>query len=179
MAVEAISKYSGVGEIATQRVFTQDSTDVYGRMVNTPQEHILAGFGQMEFISLLGTRCTGEARTVHSSFTKDWSATIPNNPNRDAAVDAERRRQLWRDWRRDNAAFRTQRVNSGFAAAPPQPEEPEPRDVQRFFDALEARFQSSSLDSLNLIQRFTPEANEAPEHMFSRFNQIAKAIKDE
>ena len=75
--------------------------------------------------------------------------------------------------------FRTQGVNSGFMVAPPQPEVPEPRDLEWLFEALGARFRSSSLDSLHLIHIFVPQDGETREHMFSRFNQIAKPLEDE
>ena len=174
--MESISIYSGVGGITTQRVFTHDSSAVYLRMKNTPIEHVFNGFGEMEFIGLLGTRVTGEVRTVYSAFLEDWNHRNENNPNREAAVDAEVRRQQWRDWWRDNTMFRTQGVNSGFTVAPPQPGVPEPRDLERLFGALEAKFRSSALDNLHLIQIFVPKERETPKHMFSRFNQIAKPL---
>ena len=158
-SMEVIPKYSGVGGGGARRVFIQDSNKVYERMSNTPAEHVLNSFGQLEFLGLLATRLTGEARTVFSSHMEEWNHRNENNPNHAAAVEAEAIRQLWRDWRRDNTAFRVQGLNSGFTVAPLQPEVPEPRDLERFFDALEARFQSSTLDNLGLIQRFTPEEN--------------------
>ena len=97
MAMESIGKYSGVGGVTTQRVFTQDSSVVYLRMKNTPTEHVLNGFVEMDFIGLLGTRITGGARTVQTSFMEVWNSRNEGNPNIEGAVDAEVRRQLWRD----------------------------------------------------------------------------------
>ena len=94
-------------------------------------------------------------------------------------VDAETRCQLWRNRRCDNTDFRTQGVNSGFVVAPFEPNMEEPRDLERFFGALEERFRSSALDNLNQIHGFVLEEKETAEHMFSHFNYIAKPLEDE
>ena len=70
--MEGISKYSGVGGGLSQRHFKQDAKAVYNKMLRDPQEHLMIGFGQWEFITLLGSRLTGEARTVHAFFMEMW-----------------------------------------------------------------------------------------------------------
>ena len=52
--------YSGGG--ATPKSFKQDAKAFYARMLRDSQEHLLAGFGQWEFLALLGARLSGEAR---------------------------------------------------------------------------------------------------------------------
>ena len=91
--MDSITKYSGVGGGGARRVFQQDSSTIYERMSNTPAEHVLNGFGQLEFLGLLAKRLTGEARTVYSSHMEEWKFRNENNPNHAAAVDAEARRQ--------------------------------------------------------------------------------------
>ena len=73
-------------------MFVQDANTVYERMSNTPAEHVLNGFGQVEFLGLLATRLTGEAKTVYSSHVAKWNHRDENNPNHAAAVEAEARR---------------------------------------------------------------------------------------
>ena len=124
--MEGISKYSGVGGGLSQRQFKQDAKAVYNKMLRDPQEHLMIGFGQWDFITLLGARLTGEARTVHAFFKEMWDFEDRENPMYDEAEDAERRRQLWRMFRRDSAAFLTLRAQSGFAAPPPEPAKPKP-----------------------------------------------------
>ena len=70
----------------------------------------MISFGQWEFITLLGARLIGEARTVHDFFMEMWDFEDRENPMYDEAEDAERRRQLWRMFRRDSAAFLTLRA---------------------------------------------------------------------
>lgn len=177
--MESIARYFGVGGGSTQRIFKQDTNVVHQRMLRSPIEHVLVGFGQREYIQLLGTWLSGEARTVLSSFLDEWNFEDVDTPNRATAQDAEVRRQQWRDQCRVDTCYRTQQANFGFDAAPPLPKVDESRDVERLFDAIEARFRSSALDDLNLIQQFMPEDNETAEHMFPRFNHIAKPLEDE
>ena len=127
----------------------------------------------------MGPRLGGEARTVHALFMERWDFEDEDNPHAPEAMDAERRRQLWRLYRRDNAAFPTLRAQSGFNVQPPEPDEAEPRDMERFFAELEARFRTSSSENLSAIQSFAPLVNETAERMFARFNVIAKPLEDE
>ena len=114
--MEGISKYSGVGGGLSQRQFKQDAEAVYDKMLRDPQEHLMIGFGQWEFIALLSARLVGEARTVHAFFMEMWDFEDRENPMYDEAEDVERRRQLWRMFRRDSAAFLTLRAQSRFVA---------------------------------------------------------------
>ena len=177
--MEGIQKYSGVGGGTTQRSFKQDTKAFYKRMLRDHREHLLAGFGQWEFLGLLGPRMQGEARAVHVAFMERWDFEDEGNQDLEVARDTERRRQLWRDFRRDNAAYMTLRAQSGFNQAPAEPVENEPRDLERFFDDLEARFKSSSTENLTAMQNFKPLSQETPERMFARFNMLAKPLEEE
>ena len=73
----------------------------------------------------------------------------------------------------------TSRAQSGFTHAPAEPNENEPRDLERFFDDLEARFKSSTTENLIAMQNFKPLALETPERMFARFNMLAKPLEEE
>ena len=177
--MEGINKYSGIGGGTTQKSFKQDTKAVYNKMLRDHREHLLAGFGQWEFLGLLGPRMQGEARAVHVAFMERWDFEDADNQDLEVAQDAERRRQLWRDYRRDNTAYMTLRAQSGFTHAPAPPDENEPRDLERFFDDLEARFKSSSTENLSAMQNFKPLAQETPERMFARFNVLAKPLEEE
>lgn len=127
----------------------------------------------------MGSRLTGEARTVHASFLEKWDFEDIDNPMFLDAEDVERRRQLWRHSRKENAAFTTMRAMSGMPEPPPEPLEPEPRDLERFFADLEARFRSSPVENLAAIQNFALGPNETSERTFARFNVLAKPLEDE
>ena len=71
-------------------------------------------------------------------------------------------------FRRDSVAFLTLRAQSGFAAPPPEPTEPKPRDLERFFGELEARFRASAIENLAAIQKKSPMVNETAKRMFAR-----------
>ena len=73
----------------------------------------------------------------------------------------------------------TLRAQSGFTHAPAQPDENEPRDLERFFDDLEATFKSSTTENLTAMQNFKPLAQETPKRMFARFNMLAKSLEEE
>ena len=177
--MEGISKYSGTGGGLSQRQFKQDAKTVYNKMLQDPQEHLMFGFGQWEFITLIGSRLSGEARTVHAFFLEKWDFEDEDNPMLIEAEDVERRRQLWRMYKRENAAYLTLRANSGFPAPPQGPNESEPRDLERFFSDLEARFRSSLIENLAAIQNFAPIPNETSERMFARFNVLAIPLEEE
>ena len=70
-------------------------------------------------------------------------------------------------------------AQSGFSQAPAEPTENERRDLERFFDDLEARFKSSTTENLTAMQNFKPLARETPEIMFARFNMLAKPLEEE
>ena len=59
----------------------------------------------------------GEARAVHVAFMGRWDFEDLDNPELETAQDAERRPQLWRDFRRDNKTYMTLRAQSGFSQA--------------------------------------------------------------
>ena len=105
ISMEGIPRYTNAGGGLSQRQFKQDAKAVYNKMLRDPQEHLIVGFGQWEFITLMGPRLGGEARTVHALFMETWDIENEENPHALEAVDAERRRQLWRLYRRDNATF--------------------------------------------------------------------------
>ena len=102
--MEVIWKCSGGGG-TTQKSFEQDAEAVYSKMLRDHREHLLAGFGQWKFLGLLGARLQGEARGVHVAFMDTWDFENIENPILDEAQDVERRRQLWRDCKRDNTAY--------------------------------------------------------------------------
>ena len=88
--MECIEKYSVTGGGLTQRQFKQDAKAVYNAMLRDPQQHLITGFGQWEFIGLMGSRLTGEARTVHASFLERWDFDDLDNPMYLDAEDVER-----------------------------------------------------------------------------------------
>lgn len=139
----------------------------------------MEGFGQWEFIALLWECLRGEAKDVLSAFLDFWDFDSAENENLVAAVDAERRRILWRTYRCDRCAFKSLRVRSGFDVEPVEPEEDEPRDLDRLIEDLQARFRSSSTENLALINNFRAQAPEKPERMFARFKILAKPLEDE
>ena len=108
--MDGIQKYSGVGGGTTQKSFKQDTKAVYKKMLRDHREHLLAGFGQWEFLGLLGPRTQREARAIHVAFMEKWDFEDLDNPDLEVAQDAERRRQLWQDFRRDNTAYMTLRA---------------------------------------------------------------------
>ena len=179
VTMENIQRYSGIGGGTTQKTFKQDAKAVYNKMMRDHKEHLLVGLCQWEFLKMLGPRLQGEVRAVHVSFMDYWDFENLRNPILEEALDAERRRQMWRNYRRDRAAYLTMRAQSGFQEEPPAPTENEPRDMERFFDDLEARFKSSSTENLTAIQNFKPATNETPERMFARFNMLSKPLEDE
>lgn len=114
-----------------------------------------------------------------SAFLDFWDFDSAENENLVAAVDAERRRILWRTYRCDRCAFKSLRVRSEFDVEPVEPEEDEPRDLDRLIEDLQARFRSSSTENLALINNFRASAPETPERMFAGFNILAKPLEDE
>ena len=99
--METVQKYSGLGGGITKTTFKQDAKAVYNKMLRDSNEHLISGFGQWEFLALLGPRLTAEARIVHVSFMDTWSFDDPDNPDLPMAQDAEAKRQVWRNFRRD------------------------------------------------------------------------------
>ena len=176
--MQNITKYSGEGG-AVQRAFVREIRAAYHRMLRSPCEHQLNGFGEWEFINQLGEVLRGEAKDVLAAFQDDWDFENEENVNIDAADDAERRRQIWREYRCDHTAFKTLRTGSGYQVEPIKPWENEPRDLDRFIDALRERFRSSTTENLSAISAFRPTTGETPERMFARFNLLAKPLEDE
>ena len=148
-------------------------------MLRDPQHHRIEGFGQWEFLSLLGVTLGGEAREVHNSFLDEWSFEDRHNPNYWRARRAERTRDLWRTHRCDRAAFKTIRLQSGFDSEPLPPTMREPDDLENFIADLQERFRSSTTEDLSSFHGFRPYANEGLEHMFARFNLVAKPLEEE
>ena len=177
-AMECIQRYSGGGGLA-QKTFKQDVKTVYNKMLRDPQQHLLMGLCQMEYIKLVGPRLGGEARQVHTEFVEKFDHENPLNPILEVAREMEMRREIWRNYRRDIAAWSTMGSNSGFNERPVEPDVREPGDLERFFNALEARFKSSTTENLTAIQSFKPALNETPERMFARFNMLCKPLEDE
>ena len=56
ISMEGIPKHTGGGGRLSQRQFKQDAKAVYNKMLRDPQEHLIVGFGQWEFITLMGPR---------------------------------------------------------------------------------------------------------------------------
>ena len=81
--MEGIHKYSSVGGGTTQKSFMQDTKAVYNFFLQDHREHLLAGFGQWEFLGLLGPRTQGEARAVHVAFMEKWDFEDLENPDLD------------------------------------------------------------------------------------------------
>ena len=104
ITMENIVKYSGGGG-AAQRAFIRDIKAVYQKILRDPREHLMEGFGQWEFLGLVGGLLINEARDVHSAFIDRWDFEDVENPNFEAAEDAERRRAIYRGYRRDREAY--------------------------------------------------------------------------
>lgn len=172
-AMENIHQYSDRGGIA-EKTFKQEAKDVYSKILRDPQEHLLVGFRQWEFIKLLGPRVLGEARAVHMAFMDFWDFENGQNPILEDAFGEERRRKLWRDHRRDEGANVIMRDHSPFSTRPVKPAENEPCDLERCFDCLEARFKSSTTRNLTVIHNFKPIVNEIVEMMFAHFKMLRK-----
>ena len=111
--MENITKYSGGGG-PVQRAFIRYIKAVYLKMLRDPREHQMDGFGQWEYLGLVGGLLSNEARDVHSAFIDKWDFEDVDNPNFQAADDAERRRTIWREYRRDREAYMRLRAASGL-----------------------------------------------------------------
>ena len=118
-----------------------------------PREHQLEGFGQWEFLTILGFTLSGEASDVHMD---KWDFKNKDNEYRMDARAAEARRMVRREPLNDKTAFLTLQDQSGLAALPNLPLEREPRDFDRFFDEMQTRFRLSTTESLTTIQNFRP-----------------------
>ena len=178
MDMNRIEKYSGGGG-APIASYCRDTRSTYLSMRDDPMRQRIEGFGEWEFMMLLGTTLTGEAREVHNAYMDDHSFTNRSNPHYRRARRAERIRVLWRVYRRDRSAFLSLRAQSGIAVEPTRPEEPEPEDIEDFLFDLQERFRSSTTQILASIHTFRPEANEGLERMFARFNLIARPLENE
>ena len=151
--MENIVKYSGGGG-AVQRAFVRDVKAVYKKMLRDPREQQMDGFGEWEFLGLVGGLLINEARDVHSAFIDRWDFEDTENPNFHAAQDAERRRIIWRGYRRDREAYSRLRAASGLQSEPQKPWEDEPQDLDRFIEDLQTRFRLSTSENLSAIQNF-------------------------
>ena len=104
--MENIRRYAGGGG-APQKAFIRDCRASYQRMLCDPREQQLDGFGEWEFLNLLGNVLAGEARDVHTAFMEEWDFQSVTNPNREEALRMENIRHLWRIYRRDRTAYLT------------------------------------------------------------------------
>ena len=89
--MQNITKYSGESG-AVHISFIREIQAVYNRMLRTPAEHTIDGFGEWEFINLLQGILKGEVRDVLAGILDRWDFNNPDNENWEAANDAERRR---------------------------------------------------------------------------------------
>ena len=108
-----------------------------------------------------------------------WDFQNVENENWEAAEDAERRRQIWREYRCDRTAYKSLRAMSGQNSEPVRPFEDEPQDLERLIHELQSRFRSSTTENLSAISNFRPATGETPERMFARFNLLARPLEDE
>ena len=148
-------------------------------MLRTPAEHTIDGFGEWEFINLMQGVLLGEAKDVLAGFLDKWDFKNVENENWEAAEDAERRRQIWREYRCDRTAYKSLRAMSGQNSEPVRPFEDEPQDLERLIHELQSRFRSSTTENLSAISNFRPVTGETPERMFARFNLLARPLEDE
>ena len=74
--------------------FARDARRIYVTMRADPTTQRLKGFGQWDFVKLLGTRLTREAREVHNAYVDEWTHRDRTNPNYRRARRAERKRAL-------------------------------------------------------------------------------------
>ena len=89
VVMEAIQRYSyGGGALQIIR----DSWVTYQRTLRNPREQQLEGFGQWEFLTLLGATLTREARDVHNSFIEGWDFENDDDENYDTALRTKRGR---------------------------------------------------------------------------------------
>ena len=159
--------------------FARDSRTIYQTMRADPQNQRLEGFGPWEFVKLLGTRLTGEAREVHNAYVDEWAPGDRTNPNFRRARSAERKRALWKIYRRDRCTWISLRGQAGFEREPEEPDFPEPDDLEHFLFDLQDRFRSSTTQNLKSIHDFKTKKNEGIEQMFARFNLIARPLENE
>ena len=149
-AIQGITRYSGGGGSA-QKFFIREARAAYEQMKNSSTEHELNGFGEIEFIKLLSSNLDGESKDILSAFLDDWDHENEDNENHRAADNAKTRRIMWRTYQCDRTAWKKLRKNSGFESEPGRPDCDEPRDLERFIEALTSRFKSSTTENLNLL----------------------------
>ena len=108
------------------------------------------GFGQWEFLGLLGVTLQGEAQDVHTACTEHWDLDLTYGEANRRARCAEGRRVMWRGYRKQKAAWATMRLNSSLTAQPVE----ELEDLEEFFHALTQRFRMSTTQNLSLLHSF-------------------------
>ena len=148
-------------------------------MLRTPSEHTIDGFGEWEFINLMQGILLGEAKDVLAGFLDKWDFQNVENENREAAEDAERRRQIWREYQCDRTTYKSLRAMSGQNNEPVKPFEDKPQVLERLIHELQCRFRSSTTKNLSAISNFLPTTGETLERMFARFNLLARPLEDE
>ena len=166
MTMNNLAMYAGGGG-AEGTNFARDSRTIYLTMRDDPMKQRIEGFGQFDFLKLLGTRLTGEAREVHNAHRDEWKPGDRSNPNFRRARRAERKRAIWRIYRRDRSTYLSLRSQSGFDVEPAEPDFPEPADLEDFLFDLQDRFRSSTSQNLASIHDFQAKKNEGLEQMFA------------
>ena len=71
------SRQSGVVQVS----FIREIQAVYNRMLRTPSEHAIDGFGEWEFINLMQGILLGEAKDVLAGFLDKWDFQNVENKN--------------------------------------------------------------------------------------------------
>ena len=94
----------------------------------------MEGFGQWEFLNLLGVSVSGGAEDVHLTFMEKWDFENDYTKYRIDAKAAEVRRMGWREYRRHASAFLTLWAQSGLTKLLDLPTQRGPRDLERFFE---------------------------------------------
>ena len=67
----------------------------------------MEGFGEWEFVELLGMALTGEARVIHNAFLKSLDPHNERLPKARRNRRAEEVRVIWREYRQDQASWAT------------------------------------------------------------------------
>lgn len=81
--METLSKYRG-GDGTDQTAFMCNARTIYHRMKLDPNNHRMEGFGEWEFVKMLGVALIGEAGEVHNAFLKN------RDPNNERHLEARR-----------------------------------------------------------------------------------------
>ena len=88
----------------------RNARTIYNRLKLDPNNHRMEGFGEWEFVEMLGVALIGEARDVHNTFLKSWDSNNERLPEARRNRRTEERRVIWREYRQDQAASRLRRT---------------------------------------------------------------------